>query len=138
VYTDIALETVTLDTPNNVQFLSHMLQLNVHQCSVLFQNWAGLPFSDSFTKTLCITDTNALTLALQSVNKQKTIQCCQLKFFQCRQHKQILFLSFLVFPLCCSPPVCLKNKTNWIFKRQDLTAKTYEWKRTNQNTKNMN
>jgi hypothetical protein len=34
------------------------------------------------------TVTNALTRALQSVNKRnKNIQCCQLKFFQCSQHK---------------------------------------------------
>jgi hypothetical protein len=29
------------------------------------------------------TITNALTRALESVNKQKNIQCCQLEFFQC-------------------------------------------------------
>jgi hypothetical protein len=33
------------------------------------------------------TITNALTRALQSVNKRKNIQYCQLKFFQCSQHK---------------------------------------------------
>jgi hypothetical protein len=47
---------------------------------------------------------NALTLTLQSVTKQKNMQCCQLKLFQCSQHKQILFLNFLVFLLFCSPP----------------------------------
>jgi hypothetical protein len=51
------------------------------------------------------TITNALTQALQSKNKWKNIQCCQLKFFQCSQHKLILFLNFLVFPLFCPPPV---------------------------------
>jgi hypothetical protein len=44
-----------------------------------------------------ITITNAWTL--QSVNKWKNIQCCQLKFFHCSQH------SFLVFPLFCPPSV---------------------------------
>jgi hypothetical protein len=34
-----------------------------------------------------------------SVKKRKNIQCYQLKFFDCSQHKQILFLNFLVFPL---------------------------------------
>jgi hypothetical protein len=44
--------------------------------------------------------------ALQSVNKRmKNIQYCPLKFFQCSQHRQILFLNFLVFPLFCPPPV---------------------------------
>jgi hypothetical protein len=33
------------------------------------------------------TITNALTQALLNVNKRKSIQCCQLKFFQCSQHK---------------------------------------------------
>jgi hypothetical protein len=51
------------------------------------------------------TITNVLTRALQSVNKLKNFQCCQLKFFQCSQHKQILFLNFLMFPLFCPPPV---------------------------------
>jgi hypothetical protein len=51
------------------------------------------------------TITNALTWALQRVNKRKTIQYYQLKFFQCSQHKQILFLNFLVLPLFC-PPTC--------------------------------
>jgi hypothetical protein len=45
------------------------------------------------------TITKALTRMLQSVKKRKNIQCFQLKFLQCSQHKQILFLIFLVFPL---------------------------------------
>jgi hypothetical protein len=52
------------------------------------------------------TITNALTRVLQSVNELKNIQCYQLKFLQCSQHKQILFLYILVFPLFCPPPVC--------------------------------
>jgi hypothetical protein len=52
------------------------------------------------------TNANALTRALQSVNKRKkNIQCCQLKFFQRSQHKQIPFLSFLAFPLFCPLPL---------------------------------
>jgi hypothetical protein len=47
-----ALETVALDTPNDVQFLSQMLQVNVHQGSVAYQNWTTLHFSDSFTQTV--------------------------------------------------------------------------------------
>jgi imidazoleglycerol phosphate dehydratase HisB len=33
-------------------FLSQMLQLIVHQLSVLFHNQTGLPFSDSFTQAV--------------------------------------------------------------------------------------
>jgi hypothetical protein len=52
------------------------------------------------------TITNALTRALQSVNKRKNnIQCYQLKFFQCSQHKQTLSRNFLMFPLFCPLPV---------------------------------
>jgi hypothetical protein len=51
VYAYITLETVALDTPNNLQFLSQMLQLNTHQRSVRFQNPISLPFSHSFTRT---------------------------------------------------------------------------------------
>jgi hypothetical protein len=51
------------------------------------------------------TVTNALTRAIQSVNKRKNIQSCQLEFFQCSQHKQILILNFLVFLLFCPCPV---------------------------------
>jgi hypothetical protein len=60
MYADITLETVALDTLNNVAVLSYMLQLNAHQQSVLFQNWMNLPFYDSFTQTVIITITNAL------------------------------------------------------------------------------
>jgi hypothetical protein len=91
------------------QFLSQMLQLIAHQQSILFENQASLPLSDSFTRTALNTITNALTRALQSVNKgKKDIRCCQLKLFECSQHKQILFLNILVFPLFCSPPVYFK------------------------------
>jgi hypothetical protein len=45
-----------------------------------------------------------ITNALQSVNKEKNIQCCQLKFFQYSQHK-LLLLGLLVFPLVCPSAV---------------------------------
>jgi hypothetical protein len=51
------------------------------------------------------TITDALTRALHSVNIEKNIQCCQLNFLQCNQHKQIIFLNFSVFPLFCPPTV---------------------------------
>jgi hypothetical protein len=53
------------------QFLSQMLQLNTHQQSALFQNQTSLQFSDSLTRTVTSIVTNALTRALQSVNKRK-------------------------------------------------------------------
>jgi hypothetical protein len=84
------------------QFLSQMRLLNTHTWPVLFHKRTSLPFSDSFTLN---TITNALTQALQSVNKWKNIQYSQLKFFQCSQHKQILFLNSLVFPLFRPLPV---------------------------------
>jgi hypothetical protein len=42
VYANIALDIVTIDTPNNVAGLLHMLQLNAHQLSALFQNRTSL------------------------------------------------------------------------------------------------
>jgi hypothetical protein len=53
------------------------------------------------------------TRVLQSVNKRKNIQCCQLKLFQCSQHNQILFLNFLVFPLFCSCPAPPGEGCGW-------------------------
>jgi hypothetical protein len=88
MYDDITLETVAVDTPNNVAVLSQMLQLNPYQRSVLFQNRTSLPFPILSHGLSLSTITTALTRALQSVNKRnKNIQCCQLKFFQCSQHK---------------------------------------------------
>jgi hypothetical protein len=46
VYACVTLETVALDTHNNV------LQLNAHQRSVLFHIRTSLPLSDSFTRTV--------------------------------------------------------------------------------------
>jgi hypothetical protein len=43
------------------------------------------------------------TRALQNINKRKTIQCYQLKFFRSSQHK--LYSSISVSPLFCPPPV---------------------------------
>jgi hypothetical protein len=54
-----------LRNPTMWQFSSQMRQRNAHQQSILFQNWTGFPFSDSFTRTV-----PALIRALQSVNKR--------------------------------------------------------------------
>jgi hypothetical protein len=48
----ITLETVAFNTLIMQQFLSQMLKLNVHQQSVLFQNWTRLLFSSSLTWTV--------------------------------------------------------------------------------------
>jgi hypothetical protein len=52
MHSNITLETVALDTPNNVVMLVTDAQLNAHQQSVLFQNGTRLPFSDSYTRTV--------------------------------------------------------------------------------------
>jgi hypothetical protein len=67
------------------QFLSQMLQLNVHQRSVLFQNWTTLPVSTSFTWTVMWHNRKCNVLLMWPA--------------------QILFLIFLVFLLCCPPHV---------------------------------
>jgi hypothetical protein len=51
MYADTTLETLALDTPNNVADFSQMFQLNAHQQSALFRNWTNLLFSHSFTTT---------------------------------------------------------------------------------------
>jgi hypothetical protein len=83
VHADIIFETVALNTLIMWQFLSQMLQLNVHQWSVLFQNRTSLPFSD-FSHGLSLNRiTNALTWALQIVIRKPF----SVANFQCRQHK---------------------------------------------------
>jgi hypothetical protein len=52
LHADITLETVALDTHNNVAVLSQVLQLIANQRSVLLQYWTSLSFSDSFTRTV--------------------------------------------------------------------------------------
>ena len=52
VYAIITLETAALDTPNKVVVWLHMLQLNAHQQSVLFENIASLPLCSSFIQTV--------------------------------------------------------------------------------------
>jgi hypothetical protein len=95
-------------------FLSQMLPLNAHQRSVLFPNRKSLPFSDPSHGLSLKTITNALTRALQSADKHNNnIQCYQLKFLQSSQHKQILFLNFLVFTLFCPPAVCPETVARW-------------------------
>jgi hypothetical protein len=87
------------------QLLSQMLQLDAHQRSVLFQNQTSLQFSDSFTRTLN-TITNALTRALQSVNKRKNIQCCQISYFNAANINfilQFLSVSTTLSTPCTSP-----------------------------------
>jgi hypothetical protein len=66
------------------------------------------------------TITSAPTRALQGVKKRKNTQCWQLKFFQFSQHKPILFLIFLVFPIFCQSPACSSfivrydtNRNSW-------------------------
>jgi hypothetical protein len=70
------------------------------------------------------TITNALTRPLHSVNKRKNIQCCQLDFFQCSQHKQILFLDFSVFPLFC-PPLTVYVAPQKIWTREWSRVRLY-------------
>jgi hypothetical protein len=76
-----------------------MLQLTKNQGSVLFQNRKSLPHFPILSRGLLLsTIINALTRALHSVSKrEKDIRCCQLKFLQCSQAKQIVFLNFLLF-----------------------------------------
>jgi hypothetical protein len=101
MYADITLETVALDTPNNVAiFITDapakraptMSSLKIGQISHFPILSHGLPLS---------TITNALRRTLQSVNKGKNnFQCCQLKFFHCSQHKnsiQVLSVSIILF-----------------------------------------
>jgi hypothetical protein len=90
MYTDIILETVTLDTPNNMAvFVTDALAK--HTPVLSFQMWQVFHFPIFW---------HGLTRSLLSVNKcKKCIQYCQLKFHQCSQ--QIIFLNFLVFPLLC-------------------------------------
>ena len=52
VYALITLETVALDTLNKCLLWLQMLQLNVHQQSVLFENLASLPFCSTFIRTV--------------------------------------------------------------------------------------
>jgi hypothetical protein len=87
--TDITLESAVPVTRNNVAAWSQILRLNTHQPPVLFHSRTSFEFSDSFTQTLTQTNPNVLTRALRNVNKQKNIQCCQLKFFQGNQQKQL-------------------------------------------------
>ena len=48
-----------------------MLQLNTHQQSVLFKNLTSLPFCSTFIGTVTNTISNAMMLALHSVNVQR-------------------------------------------------------------------
>jgi hypothetical protein len=52
VYAFKTLETATLDTPIKVAILFKMLQLNLHQLTVLFENLTSLPFCSIFLRTV--------------------------------------------------------------------------------------
>jgi hypothetical protein len=52
VYADITLQTVALDTPNNVAVFIPDAPANPQQRSVLFQNRTGLPFPDFVIPTV--------------------------------------------------------------------------------------
>jgi hypothetical protein len=110
---DITSETVALDTPNNVAVFVTMLQLNMHQRSVLFQNQISLPLSDSFAWIVTQHNHYCTDMSTTECTKmeKKNIEYCQLKFFQYSQHEQILFLSFLMFPLLRPPSVISLNFT---------------------------
>jgi hypothetical protein len=90
VYADITSETVAIDTPNNVAVL--FTYAPAKRAPTIF------PLSKLDKSPDCHS-----TQSLQSVNKwKKNIQCWQLKFFQCSQHKFYVFFNFLVFPSFCS------------------------------------
>jgi hypothetical protein len=87
IYANITYETVALDTPNNVAvFVTDapekrtptIYSLSKSDTSPIFRFF----YTDRHTAV-----TNALTRALQNVNKRNNIQCCQLKFFKCSQYK---------------------------------------------------
>jgi hypothetical protein len=74
-----------------------MLQLNAHQRTVVFQNQTVSHFPILSHGLSLNTATNALTQALQNVNKRKN--------FQYSRRKQILFLNIFVFQSFFPPPV---------------------------------
>jgi hypothetical protein len=63
-----------------------MPQLNAHRRCVCPLSKSEKSPIFRFFHTDCHS-TQSLTQALQSVNKRKNIQCCQVKFFQCSQQK---------------------------------------------------
>jgi hypothetical protein len=99
VYADIISETVTLDTPNT---LLQMLQVNVHQGSVLFQNQSSPPFTDSFTWTITQHNHYCIDMSITE-HKQREEHSVLLTEFISMYPTLILFFNFLVFPLVCPP-----------------------------------
>jgi hypothetical protein len=96
---------VTRDTPNNVTVSVTDASAKCIPMICPLSKSDKSPMLWFFHRDSLNTFANALTWALQSVNKwKKRIQWCQLKFCQYSQHKQILFLNFLV--LFCPPPDC--------------------------------
>jgi len=78
-----------MDTLNKWLLWLLMLQLNVHQKSVLFENLASLPFCSTFIRT--VTKHNQTHWHWHSVNKQKNNErYSQLVFFQC-SHKKLFY-----------------------------------------------
>jgi len=107
VYVTIILETAALDTPNKVTVSLQVLQLNMHQQSLLFEILRRLPFCSTY-KLLLNTICNPLTLALHSTNqpkkrKEKKNNKKDTTNVLSVQPTQTLFLYCLVFPLCLSP-----------------------------------
>jgi hypothetical protein len=105
VYADITLETVALDTPNNVAvFITDapakhaatiypLSKLNRSPIFWFFHMWLSLN-----------TITNALMQALQSVNKWKNIQCCNGSSFNVTNtntfYSSISTVSIILFAPC--------------------------------------
>jgi hypothetical protein len=108
VYADIALETVALDTPNNVAvFITDVPAKRAPTiCPPLKSDKSAIY---RFLHTDCHSAiTDALTRTLQSVNKRKNFQCCQLKFFQCSQHK--FYSSILSVSIIFASPVRTESR----------------------------
>jgi hypothetical protein len=100
VYADITLESVALDTPNNVAVVITDAPAKRAQTRCpLSKSDKCYIFRFFYAYNLLGAITNALTRTLQSVNKGKNnIQHCKLKLFQCSQHKSYFSIS-LTFPL---------------------------------------
>jgi hypothetical protein len=105
VYAGITLETVALDTPDIVTDFFGWCSSYTRTNDLFPFKIGQIYYFPVLSRGLLLsTITNALAQALHIGNKWKrNIQFCQLKYFQCSHHKQILFLNFLVFPLFRPP-----------------------------------
>jgi hypothetical protein len=101
VYADITVETVALGTPNNVAaFVTNApAKRTPTVCPPLKSDKSPI-----LSRRLSLnTITNALAQTLRSVNKRnKNIQCCQVKFFQC--------IVFLLLPLLLEHRASVKHR----------------------------